>query len=164
MSTLRISMIVAMARTTRALGQDNRLLWHIPEDMQYFKKLTTGHVVIMGAKTFVSLGKPLPNRTNIILSHNLLFEAPGCIVVHSVEEALHEARQYEQDEIFIIGGASVYAQILPFTDRLYLTLVEGEYVADTFFPEYEQIFNHTLSEIRQENEKYVFTFLVLERI
>lgn len=158
----RISIITALAKSDRAIGRDNRLLWDIPEDMRHFRKTTTGHTVIMGAKTFYSIGKPLPKRTNIVLSSNQELVLDGCIVVHSVEEALSEARESEKEEVFVIGGASIYEQMMPFADRLYLTLVEGKYPADTFFPEYQE-FSRVISEERIDNGKNVLTFLVLEK-
>ncbi len=158
----RISIIAALAKSDRAIGRDNRLLWDIPEDMRHFRKTTTGHTVIMGAKTFHSIGKPLPKRTNIVLSSNQELVLDGCIVVHSVEEALSEARESEKEEVFVIGGASIYEQMMPFADRLYLTLVEGKYPADTFFPEYQE-FSRVISEERIDNGKNVLTFLVLEK-
>ena len=158
----RISIIAALAKSDRAIGRDNRLLWDIPEDMRHFRKTTTGHTVIMGAKTFHSIGKPLPKRTNIVLSSNQELVLDGCIVVHSVEEALSEARESEKEEVFVIGGASIYEQMMPFADRLYLTLVEGKYPADTFFPEYQE-FSKVISEERIDNGKNVLTFLVLAK-
>lgn len=158
----RISIIAALAKPDRAIGRDNRLLWDIPEDMRHFRETTTGHTVIMGAKTFHSIGKPLPKRVNIVLSSDQALVLEGCSVVHSVEEALSKARECEKEEIFIIGGASIYQQMMPFADRLYLTVVEGRYPADTFFPEYHE-FSEVISEETIKNGKNVFTFLVLDK-
>jgi dihydrofolate reductase len=158
----RISIISAIARKDRAIGKDNRLLWAIPEDMRHFRALTTGHTVIMGENTFKSIGRPLPNRTNIILSLNEHFDQEGCLIVRSIEEALDMAKRCEAEEIFIIGGASIYKQFIPFVDRLYLTLVEGEYEADTFFPEYGE-FSRVISEEKVDNGKHTFAFVVLEK-
>ena len=158
----RISIISAIARSDRAIGKDNRLLWHIPEDMRHFRTLTTGHTVIMGENTFLSIGKPLPNRTNIVLSLNPMLAIDGCIVVGSIEAALQKAAEEEKEEVFIIGGASIYKQFMALADRLYLTLVEGSYEADTFFPEYEE-FSRIISEEAVDNGTHAFAFVVLER-
>lgn len=154
-------MIVAVDET-RAIGKDNRLLWHIPEDLQHFKTLTSGHAVIMGENTYHSIGRPLPNRTNVVVTLDQALELPGCLVVHSLDEALTVAREQESEEIFVIGGASIYRQMLPMVDRLYLTLVTGTHEADTFFPDYAE-FSKVVSEERYDNGEYQFTFLVLER-
>lgn len=158
----RISIIAALAKSDRAIGRGNRLLWDIPEDMLHFRETTTGHTVIMGAKTFHSIGKALPKRTNIVLSMDTGLVLEGCIVVHSVEEALSKARELEKEEVFVIGGAIVYEQMMPFADRLHLTLVEGNYPADTFFPEYQE-FSKVISEEKVDTGKNVLTFLVLEK-
>ena len=103
-----ISIIAAVAEKNRAIGKDNKLLWHIPEDLKHFKNLTAGHVVIMGQKTFESLGKPLPNRTNIIISNNSDFNPQNVIAARSIEESLKKAKQIEKEEIFICGGGAIY--------------------------------------------------------
>ncbi len=162
MAQPKISMISAIARKDRAIGFQNALLWHIPEDFKHFKETTSGHAVIMGENTYRSIGRPLPNRTNIILSLTPNFSPEGCIVVQSIEEALIKAKEVERDEIFIIGGASIYRQFLPYADRLYLTLVEGDFEADTFFPDYSE-FTKVLSEKKQDDGKYQFSFVVLEK-
>lgn len=162
MEKLRISLISAIARSDRAIGKNNALLWSIPEDMKHFRELTTGHTVIMGENTFRSIGRPLPNRTNIVLSLDEHFDQEGCMVVRSIEEALDMARRSETEEIFIIGGASIYQQFISLADRLYLTLVEGEYEADTFFPEYGD-FTEIISEETVDNGTHKFTFVVLEK-
>ncbi|OGI24910.1 MAG: hypothetical protein A3E38_00130 [Candidatus Moranbacteria bacterium RIFCSPHIGHO2_12_FULL_54_9] len=158
----RLSIIAAIAVNDRAIGKDNCLLWHIPEDMKHFRELTAGHAVIMGENTYYSIGRPLPNRTNIVLSLDRELSIDGCTVVHSINEALAQAKQSEQEEAFIIGGASIYRQFIPFADRLYLTLVVGEYEADTFFPEYGD-FTRVVSEEKLDNGTYQFSFVVLEK-
>lgn len=157
-----ISMIAALAQSDRAIGKENQLLWNIPEDMRHFRETTMGHAVIMGAKTFASIGKPLMGRTNIVLSKNTGLVVDGCVIAHSIEEALNQARKYETEEIFVIGGASLYAQMMPFADRLYLTVVEGVYPADTFFPAYRE-FSKVISQETVDNGEYTFTFFVLEK-
>ena len=154
-------MIVAVDEK-RAIGKDNQLLWHIPEDLKHFKELTTDHTVIMGENTFHSIGRPLPNRKNIVVTLDESFTAIGCLMAHSINEALEIARTNEKEEVFIIGGASIYKQFLPIVTRLYLTLVEGEHEADTFFPDYSD-FVRTIGEEKMDNGKYKFTFFVLER-
>ena len=162
MAKPRISIIAAVARSDRAIGRDNALLWDIPEDMRYFRSLTTGHTIIMGKNTYRSIGHALPKRTNIVLSTDETLSLDGCIIVHSVAEALQRAGEKEPEEIFIIGGAGIYKQFLPFAERLYLTLVEGKYEADTFFPDYRE-FSKLLSEETVDNGHHIFTFVVLEK-
>lgn len=159
----KISMIAAIAREDRAIGFKNKLLWHIPEDFKHFKELTSGHAIIMGENTYRSIGKPLPNRTNIVLSLTPDFSPEGVVVVRSLDEAVAKAREEEKEEIFICGGASIYRQFLPLADRLYLTLVEGRYEADTYFPEYEKEFGKVVSEEGQRNDTYQFSSVTLER-
>lgn len=126
--------IVAMANN-RAIGKDNQLLWHLPDDLKRFKALTVGQTVIMGRKTYESIGRALPNRTNIILSKDKAFHADNCIITHSIDEALKAARSTA--EICIIGGEKIYAQFLPLISRIYLTQVEKSFDGDAFFPKLE---------------------------
>ena len=154
-------MIVAVDEK-RAIGKDNKLLWSIPDDLKRFKALTTGHAVIMGENTYHSIGRPLPNRTNIVMTLDKKLVLPGCLVVHSLKEALAAARENEQEEIFVIGGASIYRQFLPETERLYLTMVLGEHEADTFFPDYSD-FTKVVSAEKKNDENYEYTYFVLER-
>ena len=122
-----ISIIVAVARNG-VIGGGNTLLWHISEDLKRFKALTTGHPVVMGRKTFESLGRPLPNRTNVVVTRQHI-EIPGCTVAGSLEEAL--ALFPAQEEVFVTGGGQIYAQALPLADRIYLTTVMRDYEGDT---------------------------------
>lgn len=126
-----LSIIVAVARNG-VIGDKNSLLWHISEDLRHFKSLTSGHPVIMGRKTFESLGRPLPNRTNVVISRSVDAIA-GCTVVHSFDEALALFSD-PAEEVFVIGGAQIYAEALPRADRFYLTRVEHDYEGDTRFP------------------------------
>lgn len=128
-----LSIIVAVARNG-VIGDKNTLLWHISEDLKHFKSLTSGHPVIMGRKTFESLGRPLPNRTNVVVSRQAA-EIPGCTLVRSLDEAL-DLFPDPAEEIFVIGGAQIYAEALPRADRFYLTRVEHDYEGDTRFPEW----------------------------
>lgn len=129
-----ISIIVAVAENG-TIGDRNTLLWHISEDLKHFKALTSGHPVIMGRKTYESLGRPLPNRTNVVLTRGD-GEIPGCRVVHALDEAL--ALFPAGEELFVIGGAQIYAQALPLADRLYLTRVCHPYEGDTSFPDWDE--------------------------
>ena len=118
----------------RALGKNNGLIWHLPADLKRFKEVTRGHHVIMGRKTYESLGRPLPHRTNIIISRNPNFKAEGCIVVGSLEKALDEAKS--DPNPYILGGAQIYEQALSVADRMDLTLVHEDFEADAFFPDF----------------------------
>lgn len=134
----RLALIAALAEN-RCIGIDNKLPWYLPEDLKYFRRLTTGGVVIMGRKTYESIGKPLPNRTNIVISRNPDFQADGVRTVGSLEEARelggNVATVNGNDEVFVIGGAQIYAQALPMATRLYLTEVCKTVAGDAFFPE-----------------------------
>ena len=148
----RVSMIAAVGRN-RELGLGNGLLWHIPEDLKRFKALTLGHPVIMGRKTFESIGKPLPGRTNLVVSRSSL----------SLEDALAQAKKLDKEEIFIIGGAQIYEQALPYADRLCLTLIDDAKEADAFFPEYEKLFTKKVSEEPREYEGLQYRWVTLEK-
>ncbi|MBA4319713.1 MAG: diacylglycerol kinase [Flavobacterium sp.] len=157
----KICLIAAVAEN-RAIGKDNKLLWHIPRDLKRFKEVTSGHPVIMGLKTYESLGKPLPRRTNIVLFPEKGKKIEGCIVCNSIEDAIRTAKEKDSDEIFIIGGGMVYAQTIGLADKLYLTIVEGKYEADTFFPDYSD-FKKVVFEQSEEADGYKYKFLELER-
>ncbi len=154
--------IIAVIGKNRELGKDNKLLWYIPGDLPRFRSLTTGHPVIMGRKTFESLGKPLPDRTNIVISKQQRQEE-GINVVHSLDSAIEMGKRSPGcDEIFIIGGGSVFAQAIPLADRLYLTVVDLEAPdADTFFPDYAR-FSRVISQEAQEDLDYKSVFYILE--
>ncbi len=165
----RVSIIVAVDKN-RGIGKTDlgvgKMLWNISNDLRRFKELTIGHALIMGRKTFESvlfyLKKPLPGRTSIVVTRDKNYKYDGVIVVHSIEDALKEARKKETEEIFVIGGAQIYEQALPFVDRLYLTLVDGRYDADTFFPDYSD-FKKKISEEKGESTGILYTWLTLER-
>ena len=164
----KIVIVVAISRGKRALGMNGKLLWHIPEDMKRFKTLTMGHPVIMGRKTFESileyLKKPLPGRTNIVITRDENYVAPdGVLVVHSLDEALTKAGEIDRNEIHIGGGAQLYAEALPHVDRLELTLIDDEPEADTFFPEYESLFTKKISEEKHEHHDLVYSWVTLEK-
>jgi len=127
-----ISMIVAMD-DNRVIGKDNELLWHLPDDFQYFKAVTMGKPILMGRKTFESIGRPLPGRENVVVTRDEAFSADGVTVVNSIEAALEATKQY--DEVMVIGGANLYQQMLPLADKLYVTWVRHTFEGDVFFPE-----------------------------
>lgn len=129
-----ISAIVAMARN-RVIGVNNQIPWYLPADLRFFKKTTMGHHVIMGRRTFMSIGKPLPGRTNIVVSRNPFFLAEGILVAHSLEEALYMAMESGEKEAFVIGGGQLYLQAMSYLDKVYITRVDAEVAGDTYFPE-----------------------------
>ena len=161
MSTPRISIIAAVGQN-RELGKKNGLIWRIGADLKRVKEITMGHPIIMGWNTYQSIGRPLPGRTNIVLSFTPM-KINGCVVATSLEEALTKAKEVEQEEIFIFGGASVYKEAIGITDRLYLTRIEAtDADADAFFPDYSE-FSKVLDE--ENHSEYVppYTWLTLER-
>lgn len=166
----RVSIVVAMGAGrlhNHVIGADNKLLWHIPDDLRRFKELTLGHPVIMGRKTFESivssLGKALPGRTNIVVTGDPDWKFDGTIVAHSLEEALAGAKKIDGEEIFIGGGSQIYAQALPLVDRLYLTLIEDDKGGDTFFPPYEEDFTKVISDESHEWNGIQYKWITLER-
>lgn len=162
---MKLSMIWAMSRN-RTIGRDNDLPWHLPEDLKHFKRTTMGKPVIMGRKTWDSIGKPLPGRSNIVITRNENFFAEGIKIVHTLEEAISLKECTESEEIVVIGGVAIYAMAFPLTDRLYLTRVHAQIEGDTFFPEFDE---NDWQETRRENFKaseknpYNYSFTVLER-
>lgn len=136
---MKLSSIVVVGKN-REIGCNNQLLWDIPGDMAHFKKITTGHVVIVGDKTFESIGSPLPNRTTIIITLKEDYKAPeGCFVVHSIEDAATKAKELDPNgEVFVIGGATIYRLFMPLVEKLYITEVDDTPEADTFFPDYSE--------------------------
>lgn len=139
-----VVIVVGMSRFDRAIGNNNELLWHVPADLKRFKALTLGHPIIMGRKTFESivaiLGKPLPGRTNIVVTRDTTYTHEGITVAHSLEEAFQIADAETPKEIHIGGGAELYTQALPFVNRLHITWYHDQKPADTFFPEFESEF------------------------
>lgn|SRR3990167_4730600 len=160
-----LSAIAAMS-DNRVIGFRNQLPWHLPADLKHFKTLTSGHPILMGRKTFESIGKPLPNRTNIILTRDASFKAQGCTIATSLTEATAFAAQLGAPEIFIIGGADIYRQLLPSLERLYLTIIHHEFEGDTFFPALapdEWLERKQETHARDEANPYSYRFLLLER-
>lgn len=129
---MKLSLIVA-ANTEGAIGRNNALLWHLPEDLKRFKRLTMGKPILMGRKTFESIGKPLPGRTSFVITRNSGFRADGVVVCASLEDAVQKARDSGAEEAFVIGGGEIYTQALPLADRIYLTLVYNKTGGDTWF-------------------------------
>lgn len=154
--------IIAAIDNNRGIGKHNKLMWRIPEDMQRFRKLTTNHPVILGRKTYESIGKPLPNRTNIIISRDPAYTAEGCMVAHSVKGAIDMAKTLDPGEIFIIGGAQIYTQALPYVDKLYLTIVDHTFDADAFFPDYASFTKETFRK-KGATDTLHYTFVDLEK-
>lgn len=160
--TTAIISAVAAIGENRELGKNNQLLWRIPEDLKRFRAITRGHPIIMGRKTFESIGRPLPRRTNIIITRNADFKAEGCIIVGSVEEAIAKAKEFDNEEIFIIGGGEIYKQAMPMIDKLYLTVVKGSKEADVFFPDYSE-FSRVIKEENSQFENYKVLYIELTR-
>ncbi|MDF2614253.1 MAG: Dihydrofolate reductase [Clostridia bacterium] len=157
-----INMIVATSKNNQ-IGINNSLPWHIPEDLKYFKEKTNGHTIVMGRKTYESIGRPLPNRENIVLTQDRNFIADGASIIHSFEEALITCST--RAESFIIGGGEIYQLFLPYTNRLYITMVDKIIDGDTSFPEYTDAFQlvqsfpgNTLT-----SDGYTFKFTVWDR-
>lgn len=180
----KISIIAAIAGKKRVLGKEGGMAWHIPGELKRFKEITMGHPIIMGRKTYQSIGRPLPGRTNIVITRDQDFQADGVLVVHSLDEALVRAKSEiatpssrnddfspsplmgegrgEGDEIFIIGGAQIYEQALPLTDKLYLTVIKNEIDGDVFFPDYS-MFTKVISEKAGDPGEFNYKFLELEK-
>lgn len=158
-----VSQIAAMSEN-HVIGKDNQLLWHMPNDFRHFKNTTAGHTVIMGRKTFDSIGnKPLPKRRNIIITRQNI-SAEGCEVVHSIGDALALCKN--EDEVFIVGGAEIYRQSLPVTNRIYLTIIHHNFDGDSFFPEIsENEWKEVSHQDHPADEKHAFTysFITYER-
>jgi len=129
-----LSIIAAMARN-RVIGIANRLPWHLPEDLQHFKRLTMGHHILMGRKTFESIGRALPGRVTVILTRDCRYAAPGCLTAQGLREAI--ALCGDDPEVFVVGGAELYAQAMSLADRLYLTEIQREYEGDARFPQFD---------------------------
>ncbi|AFU69727.1 dihydrofolate reductase FolA [Psychroflexus torquis ATCC 700755] len=152
--------LVAAAAENNALGKDNDLIWRLPDDFKRFKALTSYHHIIMGRKTFESFPKPLPNRKHVVITRQENYKNETIEVVHSLEEAIQFSST--EEEIFIIGGGEIYKQALPFTDKIELTRVHGEFEADTFFPEIdEKKWDLVNSEFHDKDEKHKYSFSYL---
>ena len=166
---MKISLIVAVSENG-VIGKDNDLIWHLPKDMQFFKKITIGHHVIMGRKNFESIPhkyRPLPNRTNIIITRQSEYKAEGCIVVNSVEAALEIAKNNGDIEPFIIGGGQIYRIAIEknLVDKIYLTKIHHSFKGDTFFPKLSSDWKETnkIENKADDKHKYNYDFITLER-
>lgn len=165
---MNISIIVAVG-ANNAIGKDNSLIWHLPADMKFFKDKTTGHCIITGRKNYESIPekfRPLSNRTNIIVTRQQDYYAPGTLIVNSLEEAIAKANALSKGEIFIIGGGDIFKQSLAYTDTIYLTRIEASFDADVFFPELDPgVWQEVSREkgIKDEKNKYDYSFLTYKR-
>jgi dihydrofolate reductase len=160
-----VSIIAAMDRKC-GIGVDNKLPWRLSADLKRFRELTMGHHIIVGRKTFESIGRPLPGRRMIVVTRDRNYKAEGCDLAHSVEDATRLARERGESEVFICGGAEIYAQSIGIVDRMYLTFVGAEVAADTFFPEFDEQKWDELESVYQpadEKNQYPFTFKLLVR-
>ena len=159
-----ITLIAAIGKNSE-LGKDNDLIWHLPNDLKRFKKVTDGHHVIMGRKTYESLGRPLPNRTNIIITRNTNYTANGCVIVNSLQAAIEAAK--DDKNPFILGGAQIYKQAIEIADVLDLTRVDASLDADAFFPEIDvNIWKEVNREehSKDENHKYNYSFVTYKKV
>jgi len=162
---MRISLIVA-ASENNVIGRDNTLPWDLPDDLQFFREKTEGHPIILGRKNYESIGRPLPNRTNIIVSRQEGLEIEGCTVFTSIEEAIDWAKQIDDGEAFVIGGGQIYKLALPMADRVYLTRVHEEIEGDVLFPElpedeWEEV--ERTEHSKDNRHAYEFSFITYDR-
>jgi dihydrofolate reductase len=159
-----ISLIVAMARN-RVIGANNKIPWRLPNELQLFKRLTMGHHIVMGRKTYESINRLLPGRTTVVVTRQRDYQVPGAVIAHSIGEALRACE--DDEECFVIGGADLFRETLPIADRLYLTIVDAEPEGDTFMPEIDtRAWKETSSESFAADEKhaYPYRFTVYDRI
>lgn len=156
--------MIAALTTERVIGKENALPWRLPADLKHFKALTMGKPIIMGRKTYESIGRPLPGRHNIVVTRNEAYRAPGCTVVHTIEAALAAAG--DVSEVMVIGGSHLFEALLPQADRLYLTIIDEKIEGDTYFPPWDEQEWRELSRspgVRNERNPFHYEFLVLER-
>nr|AEI30198.1 dihydrofolate reductase [uncultured bacterium] len=159
----RISLIVAMAKN-RVIGAGNKIPWHLPSELKLFKSLTMGHHIVMGRRTYESVGRLLPGRTTVIVTRQREYAVPGAVVVHSLPDAIEACK--DDDEIFVIGGAELFRESLPIADRIYLTVVDAEPAGDTFMPDFDATqWRETQAEsfMRDAKHAHAYRFAVLER-
>ncbi|MCK5018335.1 MAG: dihydrofolate reductase [Candidatus Peribacteraceae bacterium] len=161
---MTISLIVA-ASENNVIGRDGELPWDLPDDLQFFKDKTSGHPIIMGRKNYESIGRSLPGRTNIIITRQADYEAEGCTIVLSLDDALNISKEVEDDEIFIIGGGEIYRQSIEIADRIYLTRVHAKIEGDVYFPELGDEWEEVSSVKHEADERheYAFTFKVFKK-
>lgn len=159
------TIVVAMGRN-REIGKENQLLWHLPKDLKHFKEITSNHPIIMGRKTYESIGKPLPNRTNIVISRKTDWFEEGILIVGSIKEAIKFAKKIDE-KIFIIGGGNIYEQTIDLVDQLEITWVDATLEADTYFPKIDEKIWRKTDEIcheKDEKNQFDFCFQTFERI
>lgn len=159
-----ISLIWAMDEN-RVIGSYNKLPWHLPEDLKFFKRVTMGHPIVMGRKTHESIGKPLPGRENVIITRDRQYRSEGCTVLYSIDELLDFASKTD-NEVFVIGGAEIFKEIISHADRLYLTMIHHQFEGDTFFPTFHiDEWELESREMGEKNEKnpYEYEFLIYKR-
>ncbi|WP_347156452.1 dihydrofolate reductase [Pontibacter chitinilyticus] len=159
-----IALVVAVAENN-VIGKDNQLIWHLPADLKHFKQITMGHPILMGRKTYESIGKPLPGRTSLIITTQMGYTAADCIVVHTLQEAFEKALELDE-QVYLIGGAEIYKQALPQVDTIYLTRLHHQFEGDTYFPELHENEWQVVSEEKHapdEKNKYSYSFLELRR-
>ncbi len=161
LSKTKVSAIAVVGARTLVLGLAGKLLWRLPGDMKRFRAITIGHPVIMGRKTFESIGRALPGRLNIVVTRNKDYKPEGVILAGSLSDGLALAKETMNEEVFIIGGGDLYKEALPFLDRLYLTLVDSDEIGDTFFPDYSQ-FKKVIKEESREDNGLKYRFVILE--
>lgn len=161
-----LSAIVAIAENN-VIGMDGGLPWYLPADLKYFKKKTLGNPVIMGRKSYESIGRPLPKRTNIVISRDPYYISSNVLVAHSIEEALDITKDLDSEEVFIIGGAQIYSASLALCDRLYITEVHAKISGDTFFPEWNKEEWHLVfceRHSKDEKNEFDYSFKIYERV
>ena len=160
-----ISFVVAMDQN-RVIGSNNDMPWHLPNDLQHFKNITTGHTIVMGRKTFDSIGRVLPNRKHIVLTRSEQSFPEEVEVVRNTDEILQYAKDHEAEEIFIIGGGELFKQMMPYVDKMYITLIEESFEGDVFFPEFDESEWELIEKEKGEKDElnpYNYYFLTYER-
>ncbi len=164
---MTLSIIVAMS-TNNVIGRGNKLPWHMPADLKHFKALTMGHHLLMGRKTFLEVGKPLPGRINVVITRDPHFAAEGVAISRSIDEAISKAEAAGDREIFVAGGGEIFRQTIHRADKMYLTRIHAEIEGDTFFPEFDDVNEWKLVDTEHfeadEKNAYPFSFLMYERV
>jgi dihydrofolate reductase len=159
-----ISLIWAMDEN-RVIGSYNKLPWHLPEDLKFFKRVTMGHPIVMGRKTHESIGKPLPGRENIVITRDRQFRSEGCLILHSIDDLLDYTSK-TNEEVFVIGGAEIFKEVLPHADHLYLTMIHHQFEGDTFFPVFHmdkwELESRQMG-LKNEKNPFEYEFLVYKR-
>ena len=162
----KVIKILVACDENRVIGKNNALIWHLPADLKRFKELTTGNVIIMGRKTFDSIGRPLPNRITIVITRQMDYQQEGVIIVHSLEEAILKPKSLHRGDIYIVGGAEIYQQAMEFADEIELTLLHDIFEGDTFFPVIDAAIWQEVSRVRgltDEKNPYQYSFVTYRR-